>query len=327
VPCLSEFELIKQLFAPLAKDAPGALGVKDDAALIALPMGHELVVTTDALVEGVHFRACDPPDLVARKALRVNLSDLAAKGAEPLGYLLALALPATRRLDWLEAFASGFAEDQRQFRISLLGGDTTATPGPLTLAITALGSLPTGQMIKRSGAKAGDHIFVSGTIGDSGAGLGILSEEIPRANPHKEYLAQRYLLPQPRMALGVGLRGIASAALDVSDGLLADLGHIAETSGVRIEMDAAHIPLSDAYRAIHGADAVSVVRATTSGDDYEIAFTVPEDRIEAARVAAQSAQTRITEIGRVCEGNGVVLRDRNGNEIDVLRKGYTHFSR
>ncbi len=221
----SEFDLIAKLFAPLSKSAPGAFGLTDDAAVIAPLPGHELVMTTDALVEGVHFRSDDPPDTIAKKALRVNLSDLAAKGAEAIGYLLAISLPKRLDMPWMEAFVRGLGDDQARFGVSLHGGDTTSTPGPLTLAVTAFGSVPAGHMTRRNGARAGDLVFVSGTIGDAGAGL---------HNAKSDYLVNRYRVPEPRMALGRALRGIASASLDVSDGLLADLGHIAQTSEVKI---------------------------------------------------------------------------------------------
>lgn len=321
---LSEFELIAQLFAPLAKNAPGAFGLKDDAAVIAPPPGHDLVVTTDAVVEGVHFLPSDPASMIAKKALRVNLSDLAAKGAEPLGYLLALSLPGNRDREWLAQFVSGLADDQHIFGIDLLGGDTTSTPGPLMLAITAFGAVPTGQMIRRAGAKPRDHVFVSGTIGDAGAGLHILKGQGPN-DPHTEFLVDRYRIPQPRTKLGRTLRGIASGALDVSDGLLADLGHIAEVSGVRIEIDASRVPLSRAARAFYGSTTTSVVNAAISGDDYEIAFTVPPEKIVAAHAAALASGTAITEIGSVVTGQGAHLLDAQSNEIVTPHQGYRHF--
>jgi thiamine-monophosphate kinase len=311
-----EFALIARLFAPLAA-SPGAFGLTDDAATIAVPRGHELVVTTDALVEGVHFLRNDPPETIAQKALRVNLSDLAAKGAQPIGYLLALSLPKRIRLDWLKMFARGLARDQREFGISLIGGDTTATPGPLTIAITALGIVPKGQMIRRKGARPGDLVFVSGTIGDAGAGLALLrrKSKIPRA------LIARYRTPAPRLALGLALRGIASAALDVSDGLLADLGHIAEVSRVRISVEADRLPLSRELRQLGG----DPIRAATAGDDYEIAFTAPVRKSAAVAKAAADAGVQVTAIGRVGKGEGFALLDGAGREIAVPRKGFTHF--
>ncbi|HVT26345.1 MAG TPA: thiamine-phosphate kinase [Rhizomicrobium sp.] len=319
----SEFQLIAELFAPLA-EAPGAFGLKDDAAVIAPSAGHELVVTTDALVEGVHFLADDPPIFVAKKALRVNLSDLAAKGAEAVGYLLAMSLPSNATMEWLSNFAEGLKQDQREFNISLYGGDTTSTPGPLTIAITAFGFVPKGKMLRRSGAKLDDLVFVSGTIGDAGAGLSLLRQPQQFSHAVQDFLIHRYREPRPRLWLGQALRGVAHAALDVSDGLLADLGHIAEVSGVRIEIDAHRLPLSAALQAVWGSDDAARAKAATAGDDYEIAFTVAprlsDDAVKAARDAAA-----ITEIGRVVAGQGVALLDEAGREIAVSRKGYTHF--
>jgi len=313
MPRLSEFQLIAQMFAPLAT-APGAFGLKDDAAVIPAREGADLVVTTDALVEGVHFFASDPPDMVAKKALRVNLSDLAAKGAAPHGYLLALSLPASIDMPWLESFARGLSEDQAEFALSLLGGDTTSTPGPLSIAITAFGHVPVGTMIRRAGAVPGDLVFVSGTIGDGGGGLAVLKGE---EASHSDYLISRYRLPTPRLALGQALRGIATASLDISDGLLADLGHIAEASAVRIVLQAEHIPRSDVLAALWGDGMDAIVRAATSGDDYEIAFT--------AASPPQNTPTPVTCIGRVEQGSGVVLVDAQGRDVPVPRAGYRHF--
>ncbi|MBU6444641.1 MAG: thiamine-phosphate kinase [Alphaproteobacteria bacterium] len=317
----SEFALIAELFAPLAKNAPGALGLLDDAALVAPPPGHELVVTADALVAGVHFLPGDPPDQIAKKALRVNLSDLAAKGAEPAGYLLALMLPATMDMAWLRQFAQGLGADQEEFGLSLLGGDTTATPGPLSIAITALGFVPAGKMIRRAGAAAGDCVFVSGTVGDAGAGLAILKGEAPQDN----WLIARYRVPEPRLALGNALRGIATAGLDVSDGLLADLGHLAEVSKVRIAVMASAVPRSAALRAQTGDGVDAVVRAATAGDDYELAFTASAKNRAAVLEAAWLTGIAVSEIGRVEAGEGVVLLDQHRHEILVPRRGFTHF--
>ncbi|MGN6148546.1 MAG: thiamine-phosphate kinase [Rhizomicrobium sp.] len=315
-----EFELIAKLFAPLAAGAPGAYGLTDDAATIRVPDGQELVVTADLLSADVHFRAEDEPGLIARKALRTNLSDLAAKGAVPIGYTLSLALPHTWTVAWMTAFTKGLAEDQQAFAISLLGGDTTATNGPLTISIAAFGTVPAGTMIRRNGAKPGDLVFVSGTIGDAGAGLAALNNKVPNISSRdREVLVSRYLVPQPRMALGRALRAKASAALDVSDGLMADLGHIAETSKVRISIDMDRIPLSEAARNA----GVAVPTAVVAGDDYEIAFTAPaSSRAEILRLGGDCA---ITEIGRVESGAGVALLDSSGREIPVSGKGYRHF--
>jgi thiamine-monophosphate kinase len=321
-----EFELIRELFAPLSKSAPGAFGLTDDAALISVSSDEELVVTVDALIEGVHFLPDDPPHTIAKKSLRVNLSDLAAKGAEPKAYLLALALPERPDRQWLRAFARGLAEDQKEFRVSLIGGDTTRTPGPLTIAITAFGAVPCGTMIRRKGAKSGDLVFVSGTIGDAGMGLDFAEVDTSRdLTIEAEALIERYRCPTPRVRLGLALRGLASAALDVSDGLIADLDHIAEVSAVRIEVDADRIPISRALMDIGGDSVELRTDAATSGDDYEIAFTAPPAKRDEILSVARKTKTQVTEIGRVMKGAGAVLLNEDGHEIPLAKKGFTHF--
>jgi thiamine-monophosphate kinase len=312
---LSEFGLIEKLFAPLAASG-AALGLKDDVALLRPRAGHELAVTTDAVIAGVDFFTSDPADTVARKALRVNLSDLAAKGAEPFGYLLTLMLPKTVSETWLRTFARGLAADQKAFGVTLLGGDMSGTPGPLSICVTAFGTVPRGGAILRRGARPGDLVFVSGTIGDSGGGLAAL-----KGRRREPVLIGRYRVPEPRVVLGRKLRGIASAALDVSDGLLADLGHIAEVSKVHIAVAASRVPLSAALCRFNG----DVVRAVTAGDDYEIAFTAP--RAKRARVmgAAKAAGVRVTEIGFVVKGRGVALLGRDGRAMAVGKTGWEHF--
>ena len=321
---LGEFELIAKLFAPLATSA-GAFGLTDDIALLTPRAGHDIVLKADAIVEGVHFRSSDPADRVAKKALRVNLSDLAAKGAEPIGYLLTLNLPNSTGMTWLEDFARGLGEDQKAYVISLFGGDTTSTPGPLTIAIGAIGAIPSGTMIRRSGAKPGDLVFVSGTIGDAAGGLAVLKGNhggLPLRE--KEALVRRYQLPEPRLALGQALRGIASASLDVSDGLVADLGHIADVSHVRVAIEALRIPRSDALKAL-GDSPKDIVSAATAGDDYEIAFTAPAAKRDRVLEAAARTSTPVTEIGRVTAGTGITLLGPAGEEIPVARAGYQHF--
>ncbi len=315
----SEFEIIETIFAPLAT-SKAALGLKDDVAILAARQGKDLILKTDAVVEGVDFLPGDPPDTIAKKALRVNLSDLAAKGAEPFGYLLTLVLRKSVRDAWLRAFARGLAADQRAFGVSLLGGDMSSTPGPLTVSITALGYVPRGKAILRSGANPGDLVFVSGSIGDSGGGLDALKKK--RRRPA---LIGRYRVPQPRLSLGQALRHVATSALDVSDGLLADLGHIAECSAVHIAVDAARVPLSAALRNAWGEGEAAVLRAATAGDDYEIAFTAPAAERGKVIAAAKATGVAVTEIGWVTKGRGVDLLDKRGRPIGVRRRGYTHF--
>jgi thiamine-monophosphate kinase len=321
-----EFELIAKYFAPLAAPSPGAFGLADDAAFLRVAQGDELVVTVDTLIEGVHFLRDDPPEMIAAKALRVNLSDLAAKTAAPVGYLLALSLPQWADEPWVARFSRGLAEDQKRYSVILLGGDTTATPGPLAISITALGTVPAGAGVHRSGATPGDLVFVSGTIGDAGAGLTILREsqpELPKGA--RTALVARYRLPEPRLGLGRRLAGIASAALDVSDGLIADLNHIAEASGVRIAVDALLIPLSSHLVELRGDNIGARTAAATAGDDYEIAFTAPaKKRDSLTRIAAETG-VAITEIGRVERGGGTVLVGMDGQELSLAHRGYVHF--
>jgi len=319
---LGEFERIERFFAPLA--APGALGLRDDAALIDGPDGQQLVLTADAIVAGVHFLPEDPADLVARKLLRVNLSDLAAMGAAPLGYLLTTALPRSQGDDWLEAFSQGLAADQKEFGIGLLGGDSTGTPGPASLSLTAIGTVPRGQSIHRGGGRAGDAVFVSGTIGDSALGLKVLVEGLETASADRDFLVGRYHLPRPRMMLGQRLRGIAHAMLDVSDGLVGDLLHICEVSGLGAVIDAGKVPLSpEAKRLIERRP---YLRKTilTGGDDYELLFTVSPDAKADVLALGREINVAITEIGYLEKGTGVRVLDQ-GKEMPIDAVGWRHF--
>jgi thiamine-monophosphate kinase len=307
---MDEFGIIAKYFAPLAGE--GAFGLTDDVARLPQRPGHELVVTTDAIVEGVDFFAFDPPDTIARKALRVNLSDLAAKGAEPVHYLLNLSLPHTITPDWLAEFSGGLAQDQKQYGVTLLGGDTGATDGPLSISVTAFGFVPEGKMIRRSGARAGDQVYVTGTIGDSGGGLAIFRRETHSlSDADRDALIARYRVPEPPVSFAAALRDIAHASVDVSDGLIADLGHIASASGVRIIVDGELVPLPAPLRALWGEGALQ--RAVTAGDDYQIAFT-----------ALPGLTGPFTHIGQVAAGEGVSL-NINGREIAIPRPGYRHF--
>jgi len=318
---LREFEFIAERLRPLAAGSAGALDLEDDAALLDPPAGMTLVLTKDAMVAGVHFFPDDPPEQIAQKLLRVNLSDLAAMGAAPLGYLLALARPKALTDDWLTGFCAGLAADQRAFGIGLLGGDTVSTPGPLTLSLTALGQLPRGGALRRRGARQGDDLWVSGTLGDAALGLLVLQGKLEAPAAARDFLIERYRLPRPRLALGQALRGLAHAAIDVSDGLLADLGHILETSGVGAELCADRLPLSPAARDLPGArDA-----ALAGGDDYELLFTVPAERRRAIPALARRLDLPLTRIGRIEAGSGLRVLDAAGDEIRSPRAGWQHF--
>jgi thiamine-monophosphate kinase len=303
----NEFALIDSLFRPLAEGFPGALGLTDDAAL--LPAGEEMAVTQDGLVAGVHFPADETPEAIAAKALRVNLSDLAAMGAKPLAYLLTLVLPDHIDDAWLRRFCASLGDEQVRWDIVLAGGDTVSTPGPLTLSVTALGTV--ARPLRRSGARPGDSVFVSGTIGDAVLGLAALRGELPGTG--HEALIERLRLPTPRLALGRDLVGVASACADVSDGLVADAGHIAEASGVAIVLDAGAVPLSDAARAVLAEDPAWLPRMLTGGDDYELVFS------------ARGAVAGATRIGKVEAGQGVTVHSPDGSIMTFDDTGYRHF--
>jgi len=323
-PKLNEFERIARYFAPLA--APGARGLLDDAALIDPPPGQQLVVTADALVAGVHFRHEDAPELVARKMMRVNLSDLAAMGAAPLCYLMTMALPAACGEGWLAGFAEGLAADQAEFGIALLGGDSVATLGPATLSMTAIGTLAPGTAIGRDGARPGDLVCVSGTIGDAALGLRALTGRLGGVDAgDRAALAERYHLPRPRLALGARLAGLAHAMLDVSDGLVADLGHICAVSGVAAEIAAELVPLSPPARRALGADPALLPAILAGGDDYELLFTISRDNEAALPALARLFGLPITVIGAVAAGSGVRVVDAKGSEIALAAAGYRHF--
>ncbi|MBV8651470.1 MAG: thiamine-phosphate kinase [Alphaproteobacteria bacterium] len=323
-PRLGEFARIARYFAPLA--GPGALGLLDDAALIDPPPGRQLVLTTDAMVAGVHFLSEDPAELIARKLLRVNLSDLAAMGAEPVGYLMTTALPQACDEAWLEDFAAGLAADQKEFGIALLGGDSVATPGPMTLSLTAIGSVAPGRAIRRGGAQPGDGIYVSGTIGDAALGLRVLRGDLATlAAEARRFLADRYHLPRPRLALGARLAGIAHAMLDVSDGLAGDVGHICEVSGLKAIVEADLVPLSSAARQALQGDPVLLALVLAGGDDYELVFAAPRALDAEIAALAQALDLPITRIGRFETGEGVRVLDGSGKDIDLASPGYRHF--
>ena len=321
---LGEFGRIARFFAPLA--GPGGLGLTDDAALVDCAPGHRLVVTVDQAIENVHFLPQDPPGLVAKKLLRRNLSDLAAMGARPLHYLLTTALPADRGDDWVEAFAAGLAEDQARFGIDLIGGDSASTDGPVSLTVTAIGEVAKAGEIRRSGAKAGDRIWVSGTIGDAFLGLKVLRGGYASLAPdERAALTRRFQLPEPRVELGPRLAGIVQAMCDVSDGLLADLGHICDASGTGATVALASLPLSGAARRAAAAEPDLPVRLAAAGDDYELLFAAPRQTDEAIGRLAAEFGLAITAIGTIDKEQGVRLVDAGGNPVAVATAGYRHF--
>lgn len=324
-----EFDIIREIFAPLAKGADGAFDLADDAARLS---GGDFVVTADMMIAGVHFLRNDPLDLVARKLLRVNLSDLAAKGAKPVGYFLALAWPqAVKRKD-IELFAEGLAADQEVFRIALFGGDTTRhldAAAPLTVSATFFGAAARQGMPPRSGAEPGDDVYVSGTIGDAALGLALLQKRAKFSAADKAYLTQRYRLPEPRVTLGGALAGFASAAIDVSDGLIADSAHIAEESGCAISINAAALPLSppaEKWLAAQEDKNAAYGFLASGGDDYEILFTAPPRARRAIDMAAKVSKTPVARIGATARGEGVRLIGADGAEIPLEAAGFDHFA-
>ena len=321
---LNEFERIARFFAPLA--APGALQLADDVALIDGPPGEQYVLTADAIVAGVHFLPADPPAEVAQKLLRVNLSDLAAKGAAPFGYLLTIALAPACDESWLADFARGLAADQARFGIALLGGDSVTTPGPTTLSVAAIGRIPAGSAILRRGAMPGDRVYVSGTLGDAALGLAVARGGLAQLDPAaRAFLVDRYRLPQPRLALGRRLVGLARAMMDISDGLVADLGHLCEASGGGATLEAALLPLSPAARVAISAEPALASAPLGGGDDYELLFAAPAGAAAALATLAAAEGVPLAEIGRIEAEPGVRVVGPDGQPLTVTAPGYRHF--
>jgi thiamine-monophosphate kinase len=325
--------LIARYFAPLAQDFPGALGLRDDAAIIAPPEGSELVVTADALIAGVHFFADDSAADIAWKSLAVNVSDLAAKAAQPLAYSLALALPGHWREDWLAEFAASLGVAQAAFGIALCGGDTTVSPsGPLMISITAFGTVPRGGMVRRGGARPGERLYVSGTIGDAALGLRLRRGDAdarswPLDDAGRNELVRRYLRPEPRLRLQDALQAHASAAMDISDGLVIDCGRMCRASGVSARVEAARVPLSLPAGMAVSADPAAVQRVLTGGDDYEILAAIRAGEEGAFEAAARGAGIAVADIGATSqEGSGLTVIGLDGQPIAFARPGYDHLS-
>lgn len=325
----NETDLIQTYLAPLAAGYPGALGLKDDVALLSVEPGTEIAVTTDPVIAGVHFFAADAPQDIAWKALACNISDLAAKGAEPFAYTMALAFPQAPERAWMAGFAEGLRAAQSAFGCQLAGGDTDRTGGPLSISITAFGKVPAGQAVRRCTARLSDHLFVSGTLGDSALGLdmrrdpgalGVLSQD------ERAHLVARYLRPRPRLELGGLLRAFASAALDISDGLVKDAARLAAPAGARAVLEAAALPLSPAARAALAHDPARLSRVLEGGDDYEILFAVPANQAAAMAVQAATLAVSVTRIGTLESGVGVRVLDAAGKIITAGAGGYDHFS-
>jgi thiamine-monophosphate kinase len=330
----SEESIIQGYLAPLAAGHPGALGLKDDCAVLAPSAGCEFVLKTDAIAEGVHFLADDHPSCIGWKALAVNVSDLAAKGARPVGYLMSLSFPIAPSREWMAEFAAGLGEAQSTFGMHLLGGDTDRRSGPISITPMAIGEVEAGRMIRRTTAQAGDIVYVSGTIGD--ANLGLTLRRRPelaatwRLEPHDvDLLTTRFLRPTPRLALAVALRAYARAAMDISDGLAKDLDRMCRASAVAATLEAMRLPLSASFRLVHEHDPDAASAALFAGDDYEILASVPPESAAAFEAAASAGGVSVTAVGRFREAVGdraaVMLRGENGTETPLAPTGWDHF--
>ena len=327
---LGEFDIIARYFAPLATDS-SALSLRDDAAVLRPPEGLEIVLSCDTVIEGVHFLSEDPPESVGHKALAVNLSDLAAKGARPNVYLLALSLASKQVADdWLEAFVAGLGALQRRSGISLAGGDTTKTPGPLCITITALGLVPHGHAALRHGAKRGDLLYVTGTIGDAHLGLLLLKQpelagKWRLSKDDVAFLVGRYREPEPRNAIAIPLRNLASAAIDVSDGLVGDVGKLAAVSHVGAMIEAARVPLSPSARKAVESDPRLLEVLLTGGDDYEIVASVPEASASSFETEIRTKNEIVTQIGHIEAWDGTRVLGEGGRTVKLSYKGFAHF--
>lgn len=321
----NEFALVRRLFAPLSRSAPGAFGLRNDGATVASPAGATLVVTKDLMVAGVHYPPDEEPATVARRLLRVNLSDLAAMGADALSYALGLALPRDLPASWIEGFAGGLTLDQAHFGVALIGGDMVAGVGPAVLSLTAFGAVPQGAVLMRAGGAAGDDLYVSGTIGDAALGLRVARGGLRAlAKGDRGFLAERFRLPSPRLALGQALRGVASAALDVSDGLVADLAHLCEESGTAARVSAEAVPLSAAAARALASPEVGIADLLAGGDDYELLFAAPPARRGAVEALGWALGLPLARIGALAPGRGVSVLDAAGRPLPFERTGYRH---
>ncbi len=322
-----EAAIIGEFFAPLTEGDKGAAGLTDDCASLSPEPGTDLVITTDSLIEGVHFF---PGDVPAFKALAVNVSDLIAKGATPERYLLTLALPGPPTRSFLTRLAAGLADAQRDFGCRLIGGDTDNTPGPFTLTITAIGVLPAGTIVRRSTARLGDIIAVTGTIGDAGLGL-VLRQNAARApfagltEQQASELIARYDRPMPRLAAAALVRDYASAAMDVSDGLAKDLARLVAASGAGADVRLDAVPVSHAARTMCERGAVRRENLIASGEDYEVLFTVSADRWPELQAVAEKREVPVTQLGVITEGPGVIWRAADGKPLHLAADGWDHF--
>lgn len=327
----SEISIIERYFKPLAADMAGAFNLEDDAGCLEIGQDESLVLTADTIVEGIHYLKNATPQDIGYKALAVNVSDLCAKGAQPLGYLMTLALPQTNESDWLEGLSRGLADAQSDFGCKLLGGDTVHTTGPAVITITAAGAVQKGQMVHRSGAKDGDLVYVTGTIGDAALGLLLLKGEAGAAQDlltpeQQDFLKRRYWRPEPRLQAVPLVKDHASASMDISDGLVGDFAKLVRASKTGGEIEAADLPLSEAATAAMTAAPELLEPIMTGGDDYELLLTVPQSETEAFKASAAGQSMRVTRVGRILSSvSGVTVRDANGNKLNFKRPSFDHF--
>lgn len=324
----SERWLIEEVLAPLAAHAPGAFGLADDAAVLHSEAGTEFVVTLDTLIEGVHFRPSDPARFIAKKALRVNVSDLAGKGAEAFAYFLSLGIPRQRQESWIRDFAAGLAEDQQRYGVDLHGGDTVYSPDRLAISVTMIGRAPAGRSVRRSGARPGDLVYVSGTIGDGALGLLAGEDNVPGVLDETEvmFLARRYLLPEPRSRLAGALRTHARAAMDISDGLVSDLGLLCAAGAVSAEVELEHVPLSGPARRALEAEPGLLGTIMAGGDDYELLAVVEPMQARLFERDASDAGAPVSRIGRIVAGREPPrFVDAQGQVHDLASATFRHF--
>lgn len=320
---MNEFSMIEKYFLPLAKNRPEALSLQDDAAILSVPKHHELVVTSDTLVGGTHFMKMENPKLIAQKALRVNLSDLAAMGADPYAYQLCLSLPYKPTGKWARAFCSGLAADQKEFGIFCCGGDTTVTEGPLTVSITAFGLVPEGKAVRRSGARPGDVLVITGPVGDAFVGLKIKKRRIDFKSAS---CVEAYRKPVPRVAVSEIVRQYARAAIDISDGLAADVGHICRASGCAAHIKFDAMKFSPVIRSLLKTGPLMPADVLSGGDDYELALAVAPKNLGRLLKKLSFRGLRPQVIGEFVRGRGGVrVFDKNGGEINLPKTGWAHF--
>ena len=326
-----EFEYIRSRLAPLSAGLPGAANLTDDGAVLSPPDGCEWAITADTLIEGRHFPIDEDPALAARKALRVNLSDLAAMGADPYAYLACVVWPETGREARMTGFADGLALDQNAYGVHLAGGDTTASDGPWMISITAFGTLPKGQSVRRSAAQPGDVVLVTGTIGDAGLGLKTHQGKYAPNAQDKAYLKRRFALPDPRCDLAPLVRSQAHAAIDISDGLLSDARHIAQASGVTLTLDLDDMPRSRAaerWLADQADRVAALLELASSGDDYELLLTLPEEQVSTFITSAQATGVPVSRLGKVESSGaskGALVVQAGDRTLSPSSFGFTHF--